>query len=69
MELVTSLSVELFIQALQRFMSRRGVPQLCISDHGTNFVAAAKWVREKNLDIKGRLSLNEHLGGEEPGKG
>ena len=52
LELVTSLSVEVFIQALQRFMDRRGVPQLCISDHGTNFVAAAKWVREKNLDIK-----------------
>ena len=52
LELVTSLSVEVFIQALQRFMNRRGVPQLFISDHGTNFVAAAKWVREKNLDIK-----------------
>ena len=52
LELVTSLSVEVFIQALQRFMNRRGVPQLCISDHGTNFVAAARWVREKNLDIK-----------------
>ena len=47
LELVTSLSVEVFIQALQRFMNRRGVPQLCISDHGTNFVVAAKWVREK----------------------
>ena len=52
LEIVTSLSVEALIQALQRFMNRRGVPQLCISDHGTNFVAAAKWVREKNLDIK-----------------
>ena len=52
LELVTSLSEEMLIQALQRFMNRRGVPQLCISDHGTNFVAAARWVREKNLDIK-----------------
>ena len=52
LELVTSLSVEALIQALQRFMNRRGVPQLCISDHGSNFVAAAKWVREKNLDMK-----------------
>ena len=33
-------------------MNRRGVPQLCISDHGSNFVAAAKWVKEKNLDMK-----------------
>jgi len=42
LELVTSLSVEALTQALQRFMNRRGVPQLCISDHGSNFVAAAK---------------------------
>ena len=53
LELVASLSVEaLLIQALQRFMNKRGVPQLCISDHGFNFVAAAKWVKEKNLDMK-----------------
>lgn len=52
LELVTSLSVEELIQALQRFMSKRSVPRLCISDHGTNFVAAAKRVREKNLDMK-----------------
>ena len=52
LEIVTSLSVEALIQAFQRFMNRRGVPQLCISDRGTNFVAAAKWVREKNLEIK-----------------
>lgn len=47
-----SLSVEALIQALQRFMNRRGASQLCNSDHGTNFVAASKWVREKSLDIK-----------------
>ena len=52
MEIVTSLSVEALIQALQRFMNRRDVPQLCKRDHGTNFVAAAKWVREKNLDLE-----------------
>ena len=34
LELVTSLSTGALIQALQRFMNRRGVPQLCISDHG-----------------------------------
>ena len=52
LEVVTSLSAEALIQALQRFVKRRSVPQLFISDHGTNFVAAAKWVREKNIDIK-----------------
>ena len=49
---MTSLSVEGLIQALQRFINRRGVSQSCISDHGSNFAAAAKWVREKNLDMK-----------------
>ena len=52
LEIVMSLSVEALIHALQKFMNRPGVPQLCISDHGTNFVAAPKWVREKNLERK-----------------
>ena len=59
LELVTSLSVEALIQALQRFMNRRGVPQLCIRDHRCNFVAVAKWAREKNLDIKWEFEV-EH---------
>ena len=67
MEIVTSLSAEALIQSFQRFMNRRGVPQLCISDHGTSFVAAAKWVREKNLEIKWQFVV-EDLGGEEPGR-
>ena len=41
LELVTSLTVEVLIHAQQGFMNRRGVPQLCIGDHGSNFVAAA----------------------------
>ena len=45
LEIVMSLSVEALIHALQRFMNRRAVPQLGISDHGASFVAAAKWVR------------------------
>ena len=52
LEIVMSLSVEALIHALQRFMNRPGIPQLCISVHGTNFVAAPKWVREKNREIK-----------------
>ena len=57
LDLVTLLSVEAFIQAWQRFMNRRGVPQLYITDHGFNFAAAAKWVREKNLDMKWQFVL------------
>lgn len=38
LELVLSLSTESFIQALRRFISRRGRPMTIISDNGTNFV-------------------------------
>ena len=68
LDLVTSMSVEALIQALQKFMNRRGVPQLCISDHGSNFVATAKWVREKNLDMKWQFVVVD-VGGEVPGRG
>ena len=67
LEIVMSLSAEALIQSFQRFMNRRDVPQLCISDHGTSFVAAAKWVRAKNLEIKWQFVV-EDLGGEEPGR-
>ncbi|XP_062704472.1 uncharacterized protein LOC134286812 [Aedes albopictus] len=40
MELVTDLSTERFIQALRRFISRRGKPSDIFSDNGTNFVGA-----------------------------
>lgn len=53
LELVTLLSADALIQALQvLFMNRRGVPLMLISDQRTNFVAAARYVREKNLDTQ-----------------
>lgn len=42
LELVTSLSSEGYILALKRFISRRGKPSLIYSDHGRNFVGAAR---------------------------
>lgn len=40
LELISSLSSESFIQALYRFVSRRGKPTKIFSDNGTNFVGA-----------------------------
>lgn len=42
LEAVSSLSMEDFVLALRRFISRRGKPLEIFSDNGRNFVAAAK---------------------------
>ncbi|XP_053687053.1 uncharacterized protein LOC128736588 [Sabethes cyaneus] len=46
LELVTDLSTARFIQALRRFMSRRGNCATLWSDNGTNFVGAKNQMRE-----------------------
>ena len=45
-EVAHSLDTHSFINALQRFMSRRGQPKEITSDNGTNFVGAEKELRE-----------------------
>ncbi|XP_055590945.1 uncharacterized protein LOC129743026 [Uranotaenia lowii] len=40
LELVTDMSTEKFIQALERFIGRRSIPTDLYSDNGTNFVGA-----------------------------
>ena len=40
-EVVTSLSKEAFLDALRRFIARRGKPRTICSDNGTNFQGAA----------------------------
>lgn len=42
LEVVPDLTTEAFIRALDRFTSRRGLPQLIISDNATTFKAANK---------------------------
>ena len=53
-EIAHSLDTDSFINALRRFIARRGRPQNIFSDNGTNFVGAAKVLRES------LRSLNEN---------
>ncbi|XP_058816773.1 uncharacterized protein LOC131680066 [Topomyia yanbarensis] len=46
LEAVENLSTVAFLAALQRFVSRRGVPEEIYSDNGTNFVGAKNELRE-----------------------
>ena len=45
-ELVSDLTSEAFIAALRRFVARRGKPSTIWSDNGTNFIGAARELRE-----------------------
>ena len=58
LELVSDLTTEAFIATLRRFISRRGLPSLVWSDHGTNFIGADrelqdlfKFLRNKSSQI------------------
>ena len=46
LELVSDLTSEAFIAALRRFVARRGKPSTVWSDNGTNFVEAARELKE-----------------------
>ena len=46
LEIVSDLTTEAFIAALRRFISRRGLPNLMWSDHGTNFVGAKRELKD-----------------------
>lgn len=46
LELVSDLSTDAFVASLRRFVARRGKPMLIWSDHGSNFLGAARELRE-----------------------
>lgn len=52
LELVTDLSTQAFLQAFQRFMSRRGKPNNVYSDNGSNFVGAHNKLQELGQILK-----------------
>ncbi|UYV66910.1 hypothetical protein LAZ67_4003301 [Cordylochernes scorpioides] len=58
LELVTSLSMEAFLQAFRRFIARRGRPLIVYSDNGTNFKGMANAL--KNIDFS-RLKCDPTL--------
>ena len=45
-EVVNSLDTEACLAAITRFIARRGRPATMISDNGTNFVGAAKELKQ-----------------------
>ncbi|XP_066909224.1 uncharacterized protein [Halyomorpha halys] len=45
-QLVSSLTTDAFLAALDRFVARRGLPRCIHSDNGTNFVRASKFLKE-----------------------
>ena len=61
LELVSDLTTDAFIASLSRFIARRGKPSLIWSDHGTNFVGAARELKEfitflQNQQTRGVIS-------------
>jgi len=46
LELMSDLTTDVFIAALRQFIDRRGKPSILWSDHGTNFIGAARELKE-----------------------
>ncbi|KAJ0178483.1 hypothetical protein K1T71_006306 [Dendrolimus kikuchii] len=46
LEIVSELTIEAFVAAFSRFISRRGLPSLVRSDCGTNYTGTDKYLRE-----------------------
>lgn len=62
LELVTDLSTESFLAALRRFVARRGICSQMVSDNGTNFVGAARELKEVFEFLeKENDAISEHL--------
>ena len=60
LELTLSLSTDAFINALQRFMCRRGSPNIIRSDNGTNFVGAQRELKAA-LTEWNKKTIHQHL--------
>ncbi|XP_033229716.1 uncharacterized protein LOC117181261 [Belonocnema kinseyi] len=62
LELITDLTTEAFLAALTRFISRRGICSELYSDNGTNFVGAARELREMYEFVKvNEKEIHENL--------
>lgn len=58
LELVTSLTKESYMAALNRFIARRGKPRTILSDNGTNFIGASNELRAllQNADLASSIA-------------
>ena len=65
LELVPDLSTKAFIRCLQRFMSRRGIPKMFISDNGKTFKAneLAEFATRNNISWKFNIERAPRWGG------
>lgn len=61
LEIVTDLSTDAFLAALDRFVARRGIPSHVYSDCGTNYVGAARQLKALFRDAKAQDRLSAHL--------
>eukprot|EP00057_Strongylocentrotus_purpuratus_P005721 XP_003731624.1 PREDICTED: uncharacterized protein LOC100894126 [Strongylocentrotus purpuratus] len=59
-EILHSMDTDSFLNALHRFMARRGRPELIRSDNGTNFVGAERELRE-GLSRWNQQRIHDHL--------
>uniref|UniRef100_A0A2S2NV96 Integrase catalytic domain-containing protein n=1 Tax=Schizaphis graminum TaxID=13262 RepID=A0A2S2NV96_SCHGA len=59
-EIVSDLTTDAFLAALDRFVARRGVPTHVYSDCGTNYVGAARHLNHilRNKDVQIRVSAH-----------
>lgn len=59
LEVVSQLSMEAFIAAFSRFVSRRGLPSLIRSDCGTNYIGSNKYLKELYVYLRDHHSQLE----------
>uniref|UniRef100_A0A7I4YZ85 Integrase_H2C2 domain-containing protein n=1 Tax=Haemonchus contortus TaxID=6289 RepID=A0A7I4YZ85_HAECO len=51
LEIVRSLAIEKFLNALRRFIARRGIPKTITCDNAPTFLLAAKIIEEQNSGL------------------
>ena len=61
LEILPDLSADAFIDALRRFICRRGQPKRLVSDNGTNFVGAYRQLGNALKDTSGSRKLRAYL--------
>ena len=59
-EIADSLDTDSFLNALRRFISRRGYPKVIQSDNGTNFCAGERELREA-MDYWNQIKIGNFL--------